>query len=385
MNEVEKLYRWLSTERSNEANRVLAAALERAEPVYAARIAAILLQRKNETAWAGLVANYDRLNADARRQMQANPELLRAAAATALTSRTERERVNALNLLGDQSQPQLAYLLVDGLRDPSPRIRETSARVICAHAERFLSAPPPRDQAAADADAERADFISSLREALRTFELHQRRDVLQVCLWFAKDLGDTLWEALAAPRSQCALVVDQHLQAWNHPRLAGFLLLALARPAWRKPALAILNSWNSRRELLAIVKHSDVLGNAEITQQLALIRQPRWFAAAGATLADLPRYAQAQIPHWLCYLGFTSEQRVAVLRKWHASPLPEVRRAATYALAALGTPEAVAVLAAASAGSGPLQRFARWYVAGATLVSARPARETHGSALEASW
>ena len=372
MSRVEALYRWLSRERGPDVDRAFVAGLAHAEPPYDAEIVRILLRRPNEIAWGGLVAHYPLLDAATRQQMLGKPELLRAATAAALTAASEDGRAAALELLTDHPCPALSYHVADALRDPAPGVRAAAARVLCRTGERLWSdgEGSPRGPEAA---TERGNYIEALRQALRTFDLHQRPDVLEVCLWFAPELGDGLWDTLNAPRSAAGHVVARHLPAWNGPRLAGFLLLALGQPAWQRSAQRLLEGWSSRDEVIALLRRTDLLRDPRVRGHLHLLHRPRWLVMHGAALIDLPRDVRSKAPQWVCHLGFTAEARLRYLMIWQASPMPELHRAAVYALAHLGTPEAARVLAEVAARPGPMSRFARWFLAGAATRGAASA------------
>lgn len=341
MSELDALYEWLAADPRPEADATLAAALERSEPAYASRIIATLLGRATEAAWIGLVCHYDRLDHATRQQLRTRPPLLRTGIAGALQSRAPRARLNALTLLTEQPAPPLLFMVADALRDPVAEVRAAAARVLCLAAERVLGhaegtqrADVPSPQAAAD----RTALVSALREALRTFDLHAQMDVLRVCLWLARDIGPALWTFLAPTNNRWNPVIARRLETWNGPRLAGFLLLALARPGWRQTALELLRTWRTRADLLALLQHTDLLADAVVRQSLRLIERPAWLLAAGPDLVELPPHARVKVPQWIGQLGFTPEERVRWLRRWQQSSLPDVRRAAEQALAGLASP-----------------------------------------------
>lgn len=365
---VDTVYDWLGSDPSPDVDEVFAAALTHAEPPYDARITSVLLQRGTEAAWAGLIANYDRLPPSVRQQLHAGANLLHAGAAYALRSAATRGRMNALSLLAECPCPEVAPAVAEALRDSALRVREAAASVLRTIAEQMLTQCPasqPRGFAAPpQATVQHTLLIRALREALRTYDLHLRPDILEACLWYARDLGDSLWNALAARRSRAAYAIEQHLRTWDGPRLTGFLLLALGQPRWERPARNVLRSWTTRTHLLAILDHSDLLAKPLVARHFQLLKHPRWLAAADPALSDMPRAARAQIPYWICHLGFTDAERVSLLKRWLASTFPELRRAAVYALASLGTPRAIQALSEKAAGSGALAQFARWCVAG---------------------
>lgn len=363
MSKVDLLYRWLARERGPVADRILAEALTRAEPQYADRLAGTLLERKQESAWAGLIANYDRLGPSIRAQLLANPQLVRAAVSEAAGSPDHRRRCCALSLLHDRPYLALSYVVADALRDPVPEVVELAAKTLQRTAVSVLAA---EDRVT---PAGRSEVVRALREALRTFSRHGRVEVLETCLWFAKDLESALWEALAEHGSRAGQLVEQHLPRWNDPRLAGFLLLALARPAWRKAAQKLLDEWHQPAELHAVLRNSDLLNDAQVRQHLHLLKQPRWFLVADSVLPDLAPALRAKLPYWICYLGFSDAQRVRCLDAWQRAPFPELHRAAVYALAALNDPEANRILARVAQRDCPMRQFAAWYCAGQEACS----------------
>ncbi len=397
MSAVDKLYRWLSQDPNLEADRVLLAALEQAEPEYVPRIVAALLSRQTEAGWAGLIANYDRLDDEARSQLQGRPELLRAGIGLALRGPAAQTRCHALALLTEQPMPSLATLVADALRDPSAAVRESAAQALRAAVDGWLSLVEDEGQTArfaAQLAADRAALVRGLSEALRTFESHRRPDVLESCLWMARELGEPLWKALSATRSLVAHMVREHLKSLNHPRLAGFLILALARREWRTLAATLLNSWSTRRHLLAIARNSDLLRDPLIRQSVRCLKRPLWLAAGGPSLASLPPHLRAAIPQWVCHLGLTEEDRLRWLALWLNSPMAEVHRAAVYALASLNNPETTGLLAKVADRPGPMQQFAKWYSAGRRRMlgsgrvglenAARPASSRTGPTAELS-
>jgi hypothetical protein len=364
----EALYQWLATLPDSEADQVLATGLEHADPPqFAARIIATMLERKTELSWAGLAANYDRLQPADRVRLRGVPEeLLRAGIARALQSPTARHRQNALAMLIEDPQPQLVLLLSDALRDVLPTIREAAAKVLRASAEKLLHQSEQEGEASEVGAAStelRTTVVEALREALRSFDTHFRLEVLEAGLWFARELHDTLENILGTRRSHAAYAVTEQLAAWDHPRLAGFLLAALTWSGWRRTAQEVLERWNSAEHLSAILKHSDLLDDPQLRENLNLVKTPPWLGAAGADLAGLRPTLRELVPRWLCCLGYSDDERVRILARWRLSRFPEVQRAAVHALATLDHPDALRIVADVAMQPGPLMEFARQHLA----------------------
>jgi hypothetical protein len=383
MSQVDRLYRWLTHDVSPASSRALATAMVHAEPEYALRIADILVKRRHETAWAGLVAGFDRLPRGVQQELAAQPDLLRAGISGAMKLPGTRAQMNALRLLAAHPTPQLSYLLADALRMPEDDVREAAAAALRCSATRALPEQGVDPAAAADPArrSEHRELIRALREALRTFDLHRRSDVLELCLWFAKDLDDALWETLEEPRSTAGFVVEQRLSDWSSPRLAGFLLLALAQTAWRKPALGMLASWSEPAALIALLRNSDLLTRAPIRRALHQLRSPPWLVQGLSRMPTLPADARGQLPYWIGALGLTEGERFRLLRRWVGSTLPELKRSAIYAAADLGGAAALEILTEAAGQPGPMGRFAKWYVVGHQVLTAsrRPRTEANGT------
>ncbi len=362
MARVELLYRWLARLQDSVADEILTAALERAEPEYAERIADVLLSRSRETAWTALVANYDRLTESLRERVQSKPQLLRTAVGCVLNDQARaRGRANALALLREHPCLSLSYLVADALRAPQVLLRQAAGDTLLRFAEQVRASPGP----------ERGDVVAALREGLRTYDLHKQNDVLRACLWFAKDLHDDLWSTLNNPQSTAGQIVRRRLPDWNDPHLAAFLLLGLAQPGWREVAKQILDTWYQPRELAAIVHSSDLLDRADVREALRCLQQPQWFLNAIPLLDKLPLEVRGLLPYWACHLGFSNLERVKLLEKWQQSPHPEVHRASIYALAALDTPEADEVVMRVATRDCPMRAFAAWFAAGKRTMALR--------------
>jgi hypothetical protein len=381
MRKIDRIYGWLNRLASREGDALLAAALERAEPDYAERLAALLLARQTDTAWAGLVSNYERLETPTRSALLGNEPLRRAALARALASGVSRTRISTLTYLSQHPCPAVSHHVAEALRDSSLRVRELASFVLRCTASVVLTAArqPRRAEDPSQYTADRAAVVAALTTGLRTFELHHRSELLEVCLWFARDLGDELWESLSIRRAHSAFVVREQLGAWNHPRLAAFLLLSLAQPGWRTQALNLLRTWQDSAAALALLDQSDLLQDPAISEQLRLINGYGWLAALGPALPSASPQLQACVPLWISHLGFTDAERIQLLCCCLTSPTPEVQRAAVVALLDLDHPRATAALVEVSHDTGPLGEYVRNCMRARSAGGARPPRSPHST------
>lgn len=356
---VDLLYRWLSRDSDPRAGAVFVAGLEHAEPEYVERIVKALLDRRDETAWAGLIANYDRVPGKLRDKLFVSADRVRVGVQRAMNGGLTRPRLNAMALLRDWPCPQLSYLLVDALRDEAPAIRESAARTLKQFAVHILAAGY---ESGAN---QRSEIVRALRDGLDSFNRHNRIEVVEVALWFAVDLGPFLWDALSDHHVRCGYVVSQHLESWDHPRLAPFLVLALGQAKWRPLAVKLLREWQTLPEITALLRNSQLLDQPDVRRNLRHLQCPPWLITADRDLPQLPPDARAMLPYWITELGLTAEESIRCLERWQAAGFAELHRTAVYALAAMQQPEALRALTRISNKPCAMARFARWYVAGA--------------------
>ena len=383
MKPVDRLYEWLAQVPTPICEQILSAGLEHAESPDFERIVELLFNRKSDAGWGALVANYPRLTSPMQQRLLEEPQHLRAGLATALRGTSAKARHHALLVLSEHPCPTLSYLLPDALRDSSDAVRKTAASTLRHIAENILDCRPEKNWDEArkqEYQSNRAEVAQAVQEALRTFDLHYRLEALEVALWFVEDFEDDLWLLLGNRRSQCGHLVAEHLNSWNSPRLARFLLAALAQPAWRFPAQQVLQQWQGRAEVAALVQSTDLLTDTNIRRQLNRLKQVRWFDQLGDQLQGLPAHLRPDLPQWVCYLGLNDSTKCGLLGRWLKSSNPELRRGAIYALANLETPEALRQLAILARQDGSFSTFARWYVTG-KLIKQR--KQTARSAITA--
>ncbi|MEP0845212.1 MAG: hypothetical protein HRF50_00165 [Phycisphaerae bacterium] len=363
----DRLYEWLAQTPGPDADRIFAAALEHAEPAWADRIIQVLLNRGQDESWVGIVSRYESLSRDVRQKLRADPDRLHASIALTIQSGTSTARANALAALNDSIRARTAYVIPAALRDPLPKTRVLAGRVLRRMAEHVLdqSAPPAGDEEAQRLLVEdRRQLVLALREAIRTLDVHGRTEVLETALWFAADLGRDLWNVLEARRSRASIVVQEHLYEWEHPRLAGFLLLALLRPAWRDAAARMLQGWSTLPAVSAVLSAGKEVDSEALRGALGAVTGPRWFEPLGELLQTLPEAELSLLPRWVPCLGLSEEQKVALLGRMTRVNAPALHRSAVYALARLRSADAQLVLRQVSESDSPLADFARWCVIG---------------------
>ncbi len=383
---VDKLYDWLARTPNADCDRILGAGLEHAEPAFAERIRAILAERDTEASWANLLGDYANLPDALVQTLGQNVERRRAALAQAVRLPSPHQRQNALLAYEDDPTPTLAYVLPGALRDSLSKVRGAAAATLRTVAQALLDRPPRIDAPDAEQNAysaARRQVVKAVHEGLRTFDLHFRIEVLETALWLCPEVGEPLWELLDNRRSRAGNAVIENLDSWNNPKLAGFLLCALARQNWHRHAARLLRSWSGKAEVCALLALTPLLGETEIRKQVPSMRTRGWLDAAESVVPAMPPALRGFLPRWLLALGYTDQEKVGTLARWSGSRFSELARAATYALADVEHPSAVEVLSEIAQSNTPNASFARWYVEVRQAGLTRPAQnETKSAARE---
>lgn len=376
---IDSIYEWIASQPAPHADHPLAAALPRAEDDYFSRLADVLLTRRTEPAWAGLIGSHDRLSPAQRARVWERIDLVRRGAAVAARSSSSTARLNAFTLLAESPFIKLVYLIPDALRDPSHPVRDKAAQAFRQMAECFLShTMPPRDGVAwrKSLDPDQREFLNVVWGLFRNFKRHLRIEAFEITLWFSRYFDRELWDVLEAPRSHAGYVVREHLPAWDDPRLAGFLLLALRREHWRRLAARTLAGWSTFEECRALLQHTELLEHPDTARQISLIKSPPWFGVWQQHWRQLSALEQCQVPRWMSIARLDDEVRVRLLEPQLFAEEPRIRRAALYALARVPTQSATRLLSriAAAGADGPAH-YASWVLLGrqGNLVREAPA------------
>ncbi len=288
----DKAYEWLASGPTPGCERVLGDALARAEPVYVERLAECLLQRRTATAWAGLISSFSALPEDMRARVTCDPDLMMSGITSAIKSEACEARMNALEAYALFPTERLSHILPAVLRDASLPFRSRAAEVLRAVADSVYT---KREATWEHPDADDHDarqslrkLVDTLREVLHGIDIHRRAETVEVCLWFAEELGTDLWQAINKPRSPVAHVIEQRLREWDGPRLAPFLLRAAALPAWRREALKKLGEWQSHDRLTALLRYTAVLGDPAVRRAMQGVKSPPWFSKVGWEQLEVP-------------------------------------------------------------------------------------------------
>jgi hypothetical protein len=361
---IDRLYEWFAQGPSPDCDYIFAAALPYAEPLWADRMIRVLLRRGHDASWAALVGQYDRLTPEIRALLHQQGERMPAGIALALKSPLAETRANALRALEQHPLVGMAYLLPNAIRDSSRAVRELAARSLHKMADSFLGQPAPPAEAGGDLlqvhEDQRQQLTLALDEALQAFDLHSRIEVLEACLWFSRDLGESLWSKLTPHRSHAATLVAQQVPEWNDARLAHFLLSGLKHSTWRQTAVRLLQGWKTVAEVTALLRQDDLLRDPTIRQYLRSIHSPRWFTEIDDDLAQLEPALRPLAPRWVSRAGYTDSEKLKLLSCWLQTSDPDLHSAAVHAVTQIDSPDARRLLKQVANGGSSLAPFAGW-------------------------
>lgn len=382
---VDVLYEWLSTGPTPECDHILGAALERAETPDHERISEILFSRANIAAWGALIGQYDRLDVTHRVALQSDDHLWRSGISGAFKHTSVTARCAALNALAERPSIKLAYLIPHALRDPAARVRDVAVQAFRRIADQAWNSTEAHgdDAAGREVAADRAQFVQTLQGLLRTYDRHHRVEIIEVCLWFADELGGTFWEALENTRTRLSRVVEEHLDRWSGPRLIRFLLLALTRSDWRLSALRLLRTLQGGETGIALLRSAALLDNPEIGRAIVKINKTNWYEYFDGSMSRIPVALRLSAPAFIARCGLDQSDKLALLTEWLRGSDAAIRRATVYALSEMDLPAAQSALEEISGVKNADGAFARWYLAGrrgavrkdvSSIPSSAPAR-----------
>jgi hypothetical protein len=370
---VDRYFEWLRQGPVPDVDRTIAVALPHAEPDYRDRLYALLVERDHPASWGALLSDFPSLSAPLKKLFTDDPHRLVTALPAALRLPHATGRRNALLAAELAPTPALALPLSDALRDPAKEVRDLAGALLGRLAAVYVRTEFQRTRPRS-ADEQRAheQLVTALGDALKSFDRHWCLEPVRAALWFAADLGPRLWDVLSDAGGRVTELVRRHLDGWDDPRLAPFLLTGLTRPRWNKIVAPRLRKWHGRGALEALVLATGLLEEPELRTALAEISQPRWFEGADGFIAAMSPERRASLPRWLCVAALPERDRTQLLGRWLHFGCPALQRGCVYALAHLRTPDAPARFAEVAGGDGPLADFARWWLAGRNAQTSAP-------------
>lgn len=305
MKPIDAYYERLTSFAGTDADQILGAALEFAEPGWFERIEAILAMRPGDVAPAALFGCYARLSPNVKAQLENEQDKLCGRLAQTMRLSSPGMRESALTLIQERRLTSLAYLLAPALRDSVARNRTAAARALLILAEQIrahdeLRTPETMLDTAAQEEHKR--LVLAIREALRSFERYPQVEILRTACWFARDLGSSLWRMLEQHNGKAGGIVFRLMDDWDEPAMAFFLLRALGSQ-WRGETAKRLAKWATPAHLTALLAAVDAIEGDAVREGLRGLRKVAWFEQVDEKLSQIAPHLRANAPALLAATG----------------------------------------------------------------------------------
>jgi HEAT repeat protein len=177
MPRLQQIYAYLQTRFDPCVDQAIAQALPTADQATLGPMAMMLLQRRQNRGCVALVEQYHQLPEPIRRSiLQDAPELTRALR-VAMGNHKTQGPANALHIIRRSASVRLAYLVADQLRHGPDALKDEAAHCLLEMAERTTAADGGGSGSSWD-PVETAFVLSAIRDAIKFYAQHERKDVL---------------------------------------------------------------------------------------------------------------------------------------------------------------------------------------------------------------
>ncbi len=320
--------------RNLAADAALVEVLPHLEPFAQAAALEILVKRGETPFLAQVVGRFSDSGETLQQLVLGHVNGLSAGVRMAISSTVLQHRVSAIEVIRQSKAARLAYLLPDALRYRCRQTRELAATALHQMTEHLLdrleAGPPPGEL------VELNNGVSCLGEALgdavRCWEAHLQPKVLQAAFWLGDRVERAIVRKLGEQRTKITHALTDLLERTSDPRLAGFVLRALAIPELRTAAARSISCASDTTFLRAILLESWLLADTEIERGCRWIRDGRWLQEAIETLHALEPRAVAGAVRLLTSIGGPHDGKVKRLGELAGAGSDEVRRAVLWQL-----------------------------------------------------
>ncbi len=180
MSKVQEIHNFLRAKADPCVDQAFAQALPTADQTSLTSIATALLQRKHALGNVSLIEQYHRLPESTQRAILHDAPELTKALRIAMSEHKTAAPANALHIIHQSGSVRLVYLIPDQLRHGPAKLKDEAAKCLLEMALRTTSEGAGGGAAL---DAVEAGFvITAVRDAIRFFGQHQRKDVLLAML-----------------------------------------------------------------------------------------------------------------------------------------------------------------------------------------------------------
>ncbi len=247
----------------------------------------------------------------------------------AITCDSFDDRSDAIEIIVGSDDGPSAYLLADAIRSQCPRTRALAAsglREMTAHyLDRIEAGPTPDEAEALSAQAD--NLAKALHRAVQGWEVHMQPQLLEAALWMGDHLEATVRQKLRDPHNRIVGAINNLLETTSEPRLAGFLVQALAIPEFRDSAVSAISGTIDLDFVRAIIAQSSRLENDEIRRGWRWIRDCKWLHQSVDVLIQLEEPWAEPAVRLLAGSGGPQDRRMQIYRGLLNGGCNELRQA----------------------------------------------------------
>lgn len=319
----------LTGEKNHAADATLVEVLPFLDPPLQVDAVKALGTREHQPSLAKVISRFHQYPSELQDTILGNVQGFFSGIRLAVAAADTEGRLNAIDIIHRCGDSRLVYLLGEALRSRCPRSRDRAAEVLHDLTQQLL------DQQGTAKDAEivralhkRSDHLTeALRAALSCWEVHHQPKVLRAVLWMADRFETDLAAKLADQRSNLARAIQEQIARTTDPRLAGFVLRALAYPELRPAAARAIAEARDEAFLRALCQESWVLADPRLAALGRWITELSWLEDGIETLLRLPRHEAEAAVRLVAASGVRHGQKMdayhAVLNGGAAAPISE--------------------------------------------------------------
>ncbi len=329
----------LNDEQNPAADAALVEVLPQLEPRAQATALGMLLKRGHAPSLEGVVGGFHKFDGTLPELILHYAGDLSVGVRLAIGSTVFEHRANAVEIIVQSDNAQLAYLLAEALRSRCSRTRELASEALYRMTARLLegyeAGGGTERRQRLDEFRARADYLAeALRVVVRRWENHFQPKALVAALWMGDRVEPALLKKLQEPRTRIAHMLNELLESASDPRLAGFVLRALAIPELRQAAAHAISRAHDTDFLRAVFNECWLLGDARIEHGCRWIRSAAWRHEALGLLFELDESVVGGAVRFLTAIGGQQDQQNDLARALMGSSREEVRRAVVWQLVA---------------------------------------------------
>jgi len=263
----------------------------------------------------------------------------------ALRSDDRQTRRAGIALIIAAKDASSSHLLADALRRKCSHTRELAATGLLELSRHYCTLVKKDSQETVRyAHLYRAHLRAALTDAVSNLDIHHQRPALEAALYLGDAVQPALLRKLKDPNSPIGFMVTTIIEETRDPRLAGFLLRALAIEPLRRSAAAAIKKATDAAFVASILHQSWLLADPAIRQGCRWLKDGEWSKKwCDAITGRNAAFASTAID-FMSAFGGTPDQRMLRMSSLLEASNESVRRDVFWRLVADESGEATSLL-----------------------------------------